>query len=88
MDRIEAYKILTEQMKELAQALTRPNRGLLDAETEIDVLGKSGISYHVEMVVEQESDQRFAILGKIHDNNSYQFTVMEERMGFASDSDM
>ena len=87
MDRIEAYKLLTEQMKNLAQAVPRPNRCLLDAETEFDVMGESGTRYHVEMVVEQVSDQRFAVRGKIHDNNSYQFTLMEERMEFDPDND-
>ena len=87
MDRIEAYKLLTEQMRNLAQVAPHRDDDLMDAKTEIDVLGDSGIRYHVEMVVERISDQRFAVLGKIHDNNSYQFTLLEERMVFDADRD-
>lgn len=49
---------------------------------EIDRQGASGNSYHLEMAVEQIESERFVIIGKAHDNNSYSFSLLEERLEF------
>ncbi len=82
MDRIEAYELVTEEMKKLAQTAPKILQDFQSDPIEFDVLGASGILYRVELAVQGISDQRFAILGKIHDNSSHQFRLLEERMEF------
>lgn len=87
MDRSEAYRLLTEEMNRLAGLETGRLTTLCDTTTEIDRRGVSGILYRVEMVGEQIADTRFAIVGKIHDNDTYRFSLLEERLEFDAGAD-
>lgn len=82
IDRKEARQVLTEEMNNLAQLTPQPPDGLGVATVKIDVPGASGRQYYVEMVIQEISDERFAILGNIHSNNSYRFPLLEERLEF------
>ena len=57
------------------------------APAEIDLLGASGVRYHVELTVQRTSDERFVIAGSVHDNNSQNFTLLEERLEFDARDD-
>lgn len=82
MDRSEAYTLLTNEMKRFADLATDRFNDLRTATIEMDCHGGSGILYRVEMAVEQIGSGRFAVVGKIHDNNTYRFSMLEERLEF------
>ena len=82
MDRVEAYRLLTEQMESLAQLAKAEGPGALGSRTEAEVTGASGHNYHIVMQLEQISEQRCAIHGKVYDNNTYRLAFMDERLEF------
>ena len=82
MQRVEAYTLLAEEMNKLAQLVSDKVPASRDSTVEVDRQGASGSFYHLEMLVEQIEGDRFAIVGKIHDNNSYRFSLLEERLEF------
>lgn len=82
MDRSEAYTLLTKEMKRLADLARDRLNDLREATIEMDCHGDSGVLYSVELAVEQIGSGRFAIIGKIHDNNTYHFSLLEERLEF------
>ena len=72
-------------MQSMVEAATCPPPGSTDVVVEIDAIGDSGALYRLELVVERLADERFVISGKIHDNNPYNFALLEERIEFAID---
>ncbi len=82
IDRKEARDVLTQEMNTLARLTPQPPDGLGVATIKIDVPGASGRQYFVEMVIQEISGERFAILGNIHSNDSYRFPLLEERLEF------
>lgn len=82
MDRSEAYTLLTKEMKKFADLAPDRFNDLREATVEMNCLGGSGILYRVEMAVEEIGGGRFAVVGKIHDNNTYRFSLLEERLEF------
>jgi hypothetical protein len=82
MDRTEAYGLLSDEMKKLTRLSSAELMGLCEAAVERDLLGAGGRVYRAELVVERIAGARFVILGKIHDNDSYSFSLLEERLVF------
>lgn len=82
MDRSEAYNLLSEEMNKLALLPPDQLTGLCDNTVEIDRNGPTGTLYRVEMDIEQTGDTQFAVIGWIHDNSAYRFSLLEERLEF------
>lgn len=84
MDRSEAYKLLCEEMEKLTQLFPDQLNNLQENDLEIDRLGHDGTRYSVILAVAPLGSDRFNIIGKIHDNNSYRFSILEERLEFTA----
>ncbi len=82
MDRSEAYRLLTEEMNRLAGLEPDRLTALCETTTEIDRQGAGGTLYRLELVVERIAGERFVVVGKIHDNDTYRFSLLEERLEF------
>ncbi len=82
MDRSEAYALLTEEMARLSRLAPDELKALGETSIEVDRQGAGGGSYRVEMTVEQTEGGRFVVLGRIHDNDTYRFSLLEERLEF------
>ena len=82
MERPEAYILLTEEMNKLTELVPDQLEALRETMIEFDRRGASGNFYYLEMVVEQIASARFVIVGKIHDNDTHSFSLLEERLEF------
>jgi len=82
MDRIEAHELLIKEMNELVGRAQGRQAGLDDAPIAIELSGASGVLYTLELQTHPLSGEKFAISGKIHDNNTFQFSLLEERLEF------
>ena len=84
MDQAAAYKLLCEEMGKLAQLDPDQLNKLQESDLELSRQGPDGIRYSLILVVEPLGNDRFIVVGNIHDNSSYQFSLLEERLEFTS----
>ena len=80
MDRSEAYNVLAEEMTKLTQLRPDQLTALCENTVEIDRHGASSTLYSVELSVEQKASELFVIVGSIHDNSGYRFSLLKERL--------
>ena len=85
MDRVQAYRLLVDEMANLAQRVREARTVPKSSSISADVAGDGGALYRVELMVEAISDARFAVSGTIHDHNTHRFTLLEERIVFDLD---
>ncbi|MEP3279873.1 MAG: hypothetical protein ABJN26_13405 [Stappiaceae bacterium] len=82
MDKVEAYHLLTTAMGELANDLSEQSTIAAGDSIELDVAGTQGATYRLGMVVTQNPKGGYTINGTVHDNNSQQFSLLEEKLDF------
>ncbi len=85
MDRIEAYKLLTEAMQKAADQVRSGELPASDAKLKSRTTAATGTDYQLELKVQRLSGQRLAIEGTIHDNSPVRFSLLEERLEFNLD---
>ena len=79
MDKIEAYEILSERLNDIRNQGEMFLEKNLGTSLDFEERGASGKLYSIQISVEQDSSQ-YKILGKIHDNNTHSFSILEEEM--------
>ena len=82
IDRKEAGALLFDEINDLANLTPQPPSGLGVTTVKTDTSGVSGQQYFIKMVIEEISDERFAISGDIHHNKRYQFPILKQRVEF------
>lgn len=82
LDRIEAYDILTRQMNLVAEQSFACDSGKQENRVELEILGSNGSSYHLVLVLEQVTEKKLRVSGRIYDNNSQRLSMLEEKVDF------
>lgn len=79
MNRSEAYKYLTDRMNAACVSGDEYLRDNVDRMLEYDCRGDSGKLYTIQLRIVSEPDG-YRVSGKVHDNSTLTFSVLEEGM--------
>jgi len=78
MNKSEAYEVLINEMKSIADMSAAEIYESIGKTIENDVLSESGILYTVDIKVTKKENNEYAINGNVHNNSSYKYQLLEE----------
>ena len=83
MDRVEAYRLLTQRMERL-EAEAASDALSDDFSLSEEVSGEAeGVLYTIDLRIERDANGSRMLLGSVHDNNNAKFSLLEERKPIA-----
>ncbi len=80
MNRQEAYKILSAELKTISKNDLDTLLEFDGQKIETEVLSDSAISYSLMIEIQFMGNNKFELKGSIHDGNSYNFDLLEEKI--------
>ena len=80
MDRAEAYETLISEIEKVSETSMGELESMVMKPIENESTSSSGKRYSISISVTKIDANRFKLIGSIHDNNSYKFDLVEEKM--------
>ena len=80
MDKVEAYKILIQELESIAKEPADSLVEFVGSSLETENVTQSGKHYSISVRVSQKNEKTFLLEGNIHDNDSFKYERLEEKI--------